>query len=145
AEEPGVLTLVEGKPALVPARDLWGLDTSEVVDALEARLGRGCHVAAIGPAGESLVRYASVVSDRRFAAARMGLGAVMGSKHLKAISIAGRQAPTDGTDGTDGDRLQRLTARYRDQVEVNPVTRWQRRPPGFGAWIGGASPGTYAV
>jgi len=146
AEEPVVLTLVEGKPALVPARDLWGLDTSEVVDALEARLGRGCHVAAIGPAGESLVRHASVVSDRSFAAARMGLGAVMGSKHLKAIAIAGRQAPTDGTDGVaDRDRLQRLTARYRDQVEVNPVTRWQRRPPGFGAWIGGASPGTYAV
>jgi aldehyde:ferredoxin oxidoreductase len=146
AAEPVALAIVDGKAALLSARDLWGLDTSEVVDAMETRLGRPCHVAAIGPAGETLVRYASVVSDRSFAAARTGLGAVMGSKRLKAIAISGAADSMDGSPGVaDPARLEWLSARYRGLVDVNPVTRWQREPPGFGAWVGGASAGTYAV
>jgi aldehyde:ferredoxin oxidoreductase len=140
ADRPVALEIVEGRPAIVNATDLWGLDTSAVVDRVQARLG-DCSVAAIGPAGERTVRFASVVSDRSFAAPRMGLGAVMGSKRLKAVAIAGGAAPSPA----DSNALAALTSAYAARVDVNPVTRWQRQPPGFGAWIGGGAPGTFAV
>ena len=88
AETPAYLLVDSGEPRLLPADDLWGRDTGRTTDTLVDRHG-DCHVAAIGPAGENLVRYASVVSDRTFPAARMGLGAVMGSKNLKAIVLRG--------------------------------------------------------
>jgi aldehyde:ferredoxin oxidoreductase len=140
SERPVVLTILAGCPALIPADELWGLDTSAVVDALADRLGP-CHVAAIGPAGERLVRFASIVSDRSFSAPRMGLGAVMGGKRLKAIAIAGGERPAVA----DPAALDTLAARYASRVDTNPVTRWQRDPPGFGTWIGGAAPGTFGA
>jgi len=140
SDTPVALLLAGGGASLIPADELWGLDTSAVVDALRNQLGE-CHVAAIGPAGESLVRYANVVSDRSFAAPRMGLGAVMGSKRLKAVVIAGGELPAPA----DVDALDRLSARYASLVEVNPVTRWQHQAPGFGAWIGAAGIGSFGV
>ena len=140
AAGPVALAIVNGRPRLLPAGDLWGLDTSTVVDALTARIG-SCHVATIGPAGENLVRYASIVSDRSFAAPRMGLGAVMGAKQLKAVAIAGGSAPPVANAAA----LEAIATRYAASVERNPVTRWQLEPPGFGAWVGGASQGSFAV
>jgi aldehyde:ferredoxin oxidoreductase len=140
SERPVALTIVDGRPKLIPADDLWGLDTSQVVDALEVRLGP-CHVATIGPAGERLVRFAGVVADRSFAAPRMGLGAVMGAKRLKAVAIVGGEAPPVADPGA----LDAIRRAYAGAVDRNPVTRWQRRPPGFGAWVGGAPAGSYAV
>ncbi|HEY8869341.1 MAG TPA: aldehyde ferredoxin oxidoreductase C-terminal domain-containing protein [Candidatus Limnocylindrales bacterium] len=137
---PVILSITDGAATLVDAPELWGLDTSVVVDAIEARMGL-CHVAAIGPAGERLVRFASIVSDRSFAAPRMGLGAVMGSKRLKAIAIAGGSAPPVA----DPDRLAAIDVRYAAELMRNPVTRWQHEPPGFGAWVGGATTGTFSV
>jgi aldehyde:ferredoxin oxidoreductase len=141
SERPVALAIVDGRPALLPAEELWGLDTSQVVDALTARIGR-CSVAAIGPAGERLVRYASIVSDRSFALPRMGLGAVMGARRLKAIAIAGRGT---ATRVVDPGALAATSARYRDSVTSNPVTRWQHEAPGFGAWVGRAAPGSFSV
>jgi aldehyde:ferredoxin oxidoreductase len=140
SERPVALEIVDGRAAIVDATELWGLDTSVVVDRIRVRLGN-CSVAAIGPAGEGLVRFASVVSDRSFAAPRMGLGAVMGSKRLKAVAIAGGMAPAPA----DSDGLAALTASYAARVDVNPVTRWQHAPPGFGTWVGGAPRGTFSV
>jgi len=141
SERPVALTIVDGRPALVPAGGLWGLDTSQVVDVLTAQIGR-CSVAAIGPAGERMVRYASIISDRSFALPRMGLGAVMGSKQLKAIAIAGRGAAAPVADPT---ALETISARYRKAVPSNPVTRWQHQPPGFGTWVGHAAAGSFSV
>jgi aldehyde:ferredoxin oxidoreductase len=140
ADRPVALEIVEGRVAIVDATELWGLDTSVVVDRIRGRLG-DCSVAAVGPAGERIVRFASVVSDRSFAAPRMGLGAVMGSKRLKAVAIAGGTAPSPA----DSDAIAAHTTEYADRVDVNPVTRWQHVLPGFGAWVGGAVPGTFAV
>ena len=83
------------------ATSIWGQPVSTSVDALEAAFGPAeptpirvaLHTAVIGPAGERLVRYASIVTDRTYQAARMGMGAVMGSKRLKAIVIRGENAP----------------------------------------------------
>jgi aldehyde:ferredoxin oxidoreductase len=79
--------LVDGDGArLVDAADLWGLPAAEAEKRLRERLGRGWRVAAIGPAGERGVRYATISHDGRHAG-RGGLGAVMGAKRLKAIAV----------------------------------------------------------
>ncbi|MBS7613661.1 aldehyde ferredoxin oxidoreductase, partial [Candidatus Bathyarchaeota archaeon] len=71
------------------AKHLWGLDTYSCEDALKKELGLDIRVASIGPAGENLVKYANIINDRGRAAGRCGLGAVMGSKNLKAIAVKG--------------------------------------------------------
>ncbi len=75
------------------ANELWGLDTYEVDDKLKEATDPKATVACIGPAGERLARIAAVMNDGRHgrAAGRTGLGAVMGSKRLKAIVCHGNQ------------------------------------------------------
>jgi aldehyde:ferredoxin oxidoreductase len=77
---------------LCDARHLWGHDVHETTDALKQEHGRGLCVVAIGPAGENQVRIAAVMADKEHAAARTGLGAVMGAKNLKAIAVRSRQS-----------------------------------------------------
>jgi aldehyde:ferredoxin oxidoreductase len=87
-EEPSVL-LVDGDGARVePAGELWGLSAAEAEERLRQRLGPAWRVAAIGPAGERLVRYATVSHDGRHAG-RGGLGAVLGAKRIKAVAVRG--------------------------------------------------------
>jgi aldehyde:ferredoxin oxidoreductase len=96
ADEPSVL-LVDGDGArLEPAGALWGLPADEAERGLRARLGKAWRVAAIGPAGERLVKYATVSHDGRHAG-RGGLGAVLGSKLVKAVAVrpATKVAPAD--------------------------------------------------
>jgi aldehyde:ferredoxin oxidoreductase len=75
----------DGKAELRDAGHLQGKDTRETEDIIKEELGKTCSVFAIGPAGENLVRFASIVGDHGHVAAHNGLGAVMGSKNLKAI------------------------------------------------------------
>jgi aldehyde:ferredoxin oxidoreductase len=78
------------------ARHLWGLDTYEISPMLRAETDQKAIEACIGPAGEHLVRIASIMHDGRHAraAGRCGLGAVMGSKNLKAIVARGDEEVT---------------------------------------------------
>lgn len=77
---------IAGKVLLHAADDLWGMDTYNSDEALRKRYpGRSCNIACIGPAGERQVPLASIVHNRHYIAARTGMGAVMGSKNLKAI------------------------------------------------------------
>jgi aldehyde:ferredoxin oxidoreductase len=89
--QPVYLKIDDDDVELVDARHLWGQEVHEAVDAIQQADGRGFRVAAIGPAGENLVRIASVMVDKEHAAARTGLGAVMGSKNLKAIAVRSRR------------------------------------------------------
>lgn len=86
--------LVVDGPALrlEPADDLLGLSPDATADVLRFRLGHEFRVAAIGAAGEHLVRYAAISNDGRLAG-RTGTGAVMGSKRLKAIAVRGNTLP----------------------------------------------------
>src|SRR3954464_14553575 len=85
-DEPSVL-LVDGDGArLEPAGDLWGLSAADAEAKLRERLGKAWRVASIGPAGENLVKYATVSHDGRHAG-RGGLGAVLGAKLVKAIAV----------------------------------------------------------
>ena len=69
-----------------PAAQLWGLPAAEAERSLRDRLGKAWRIAAIGPAGENLVRYATISHDGRHAG-RGGLGAVLGAKRIKAVAV----------------------------------------------------------
>jgi aldehyde:ferredoxin oxidoreductase len=89
--EPVYLVLLDGKAELRKANHLWGMTVPECDDQLQIELGRPMTVACIGPGGENLVRYAAIMNNKHRAAGRTGMGAVMGSKRLKAIACAGNQ------------------------------------------------------
>ncbi|MGD8475425.1 MAG: aldehyde ferredoxin oxidoreductase N-terminal domain-containing protein, partial [Anaerolineae bacterium] len=93
SERPVWLSIIEGQPpSLHDAVNLWGLDTYETQQRLRDELDdQKVRVTCIGPAGENLVLYAAVMNDHGRAAGRTGMGAVMGSKNLKAIAVRGRQ------------------------------------------------------
>ena len=90
--KPVYLLIDNGKAELKDASALWGKDTYETEDTLTAQYGKDSRVACIGPAGEKLSLIASVMTDRGSAAGRSGLGAVMGSKRLKAVVARGTMA-----------------------------------------------------
>jgi aldehyde:ferredoxin oxidoreductase len=85
-DEPSVLVIDRGDIHIEPAHDLWGLPAAEAEARLREQKGPAYRVAAIGPAGERGVRYATISHDGRHAG-RGGLGAVMGSKLCKAILV----------------------------------------------------------
>ena len=89
SEPPTLLSIVDGSVKFLDASDLLGLSTSETENEVKARLGRRTRVACIGPAGERLVKFASIANDGGRQAGRTGPGAVMGSKNLKAIALRG--------------------------------------------------------
>ena len=86
AKEWSYLRIHDGTAEICDARDLVGKDTLETEDTVRAKLGKQCSVYGIGPAGENLVRYAAIFGDHGHVAAHNGLGAVMGSKRLKAVA-----------------------------------------------------------
>jgi aldehyde:ferredoxin oxidoreductase len=88
--DPVYLQIVDGEAELRPAGHLWGRGTAETEDLLQEESSQRLTMACIGPAGENLVRYAAIVNNKHRAAGRCGLGAVMGAKHLKAITCVGR-------------------------------------------------------
>ncbi len=89
SETPVYLYLTDEKVELRDASHLWTLDTFETERTLKRDSGRA-EVMCIGPAGENLVRFASVVTGQGSLAGRSGMGAVMGSKRLKAIVVGGK-------------------------------------------------------
>lgn len=88
AVRPTYLLITDNGPELRDASDLWGKDVFETTDELERRHEKA-KAAVIGPAGEKLVRYAAIMNDHHRAAGRGGVGAVMGSKNLKAVVVFG--------------------------------------------------------
>ncbi|MBI5295944.1 MAG: aldehyde ferredoxin oxidoreductase family protein [Chloroflexi bacterium] len=93
AESPMYLLVNEDQVELRPAGHLWGKDTHETTDLLKAEHSDEARVACIGPAGENLALMAAIINDKHRAAARSGVGAVMGSKNLKAVVALGTKNP----------------------------------------------------
>jgi len=94
AGKPVYLWIHDGEASIRDASHFWGHNTKEVQEGISAELGDNrIRVAAIGPGGEHLVRYACVMNELKDAAGRGGMGAVMGSKNLKAIAVRGHQKP----------------------------------------------------
>lgn len=90
AEKPVYLWIKDDQVEIRNAEDIWGMDTQasqqQILDELDDKRIR---VANIGPAGENLVRYASVLHNMKHACGRTGMGAVMGAKNLKAVAVRG--------------------------------------------------------
>jgi len=90
AEKPVYIWIDDDSIQLMDAKHLWGKSPQETEDIIREELGDYyIRVAAIGPAGEKLSRIACIINDKTRAAGRCGLGAVMGSKNLKAIAVRG--------------------------------------------------------
>jgi len=108
AESPVYLWIKDGEVEIRPAEHLWGIKTAPVQAAIRVELGdERIRVAQIGPAGENLVRFAAIMHDINRAAGRNGMGAVMGSKNLKAVAVRGTSKVS-----------------LADRKRVNHVTRW---------------------
>ena len=91
AEKPVYLWIHDGKAEIKDASGLWGQDTFATKDKIIQELATtGVEVAAIGQAGENLVRFTPIISPSGNAAGQGGFGAVMGSKNLKAIAVSGK-------------------------------------------------------
>ena len=113
AEQPTVICIDDERISLENARDLWGCDTYQTIDRLvENHPGnRTVKVLAIGPAGENLVKYAAVCNDKAHYVGRTGMGAVMGSKLLKAVVARGTaDVPVYDVDAYRSSRDAALTA-----------------------------------
>jgi aldehyde:ferredoxin oxidoreductase len=109
--EPVYLWIHDGEAELRPAGHLWGRTTSDAEDLLKAELGDDkIEVAQVGPAGEKLVRLAAIMNMGNRANGRTGMGAVMGSKHLKAIVVRGTSRKVAMADGPSLNRLARWGA-----------------------------------
>jgi aldehyde:ferredoxin oxidoreductase len=112
--------LDDGKVQVEDASDLWGTDPASAHEMLLQRFGPDTHTAVIGRAGEHRVPYASIVHDVWFQANRTGLGAVMGSKRIKALVL------TDGggaVPAAEPDRLEDPVGQYRRKRRDNPQNR----------------------
>ncbi len=92
AKSPVTLSIVDGQVELLDASSLWGRDVYEATDILKREDSR-LKVLAIGQAGEHLVKIAAIGNDKGHFSGRTGLGAVMGSKRLKAIVVRGSARP----------------------------------------------------
>lgn len=89
AESPVYLLIDDDEVVIKDASKLWGHDVYETDSTLKKELGSNVCVAAIGQAGENMVRFASIMFDRYRAAAKTGAGCVMGAKNLKAVVVRG--------------------------------------------------------
>jgi aldehyde:ferredoxin oxidoreductase len=93
SQEPVYLSIRDGAVAIVPAEHLWGLDPYTTQDRIRADLADPrVRVATIGVAGETQIPFALILCDHGRVAGRTGLGAVMGSKKLKAVAVRGTSA-----------------------------------------------------
>ncbi|HJN39083.1 MAG TPA: aldehyde ferredoxin oxidoreductase C-terminal domain-containing protein [Chloroflexota bacterium] len=127
ATEPVYLLVSDGAVEIRDASGLWGMETGPASDRIESEVGRLVNVAAIGPAGELRVRFASIVNDSRFVNQRCGLGAVMGSKNLKAV--AGDAPPTVAAP----DLMREVIQDYEAHQFDIPIMELQNRL-GLGIW-----------
>jgi aldehyde:ferredoxin oxidoreductase len=91
SDQPAYISIQDGDVSVKDASSLWGMETFEATDRLKQAEGKDAKAAVIGPAGERLVRFANIISDGMHGRTigRCGMGAVMGSKNLKAVVVNG--------------------------------------------------------
>jgi aldehyde:ferredoxin oxidoreductase len=118
APSPVYLRIHNGRAELADAAHLWGKQTQQTEDAIRQEFHGDARVACIGPAGEKEVRFACIVNDKHRAAGRTGVGAVMGSKNLKAVAVRG----TGGVGVADGKAFRETAQECYRMLRENPVT-----------------------
>ena len=119
SDGPVYLFVSDGEAEIKPAEHVWGKTTSETIRALKEEVGDAkARVACIGPAGENLVLLANVICEPHRAFGRGGLGAVMGSKLLKAIVVRGRRR----VEVANPHAFKKICREVREVLARNPIT-----------------------
>ncbi|HYG60557.1 MAG TPA: aldehyde ferredoxin oxidoreductase family protein [Symbiobacteriaceae bacterium] len=120
SETPVYLVIRDDQVDIRDASHLWGKDTSQTEELIYHDLrDPKFTIACIGPAGENLVRIAAIINNRQRAAAKCGMGAVMGSKKLKAIALKG----SHGVPVKDVKYMQRVLAEAMEALADDPSAR----------------------
>jgi aldehyde:ferredoxin oxidoreductase len=123
AESPVILSIMDDKIRLVSALEYWGRSTSETEDRFKASLedqwtARETFLVTIGPAGERLLPIANIVNDRFLSVGGAGIGAVMGSKNLKAVAVKGQHS----LEVADGNRFVQVVNTMINKLNSSPLT-----------------------
>ncbi len=119
AETPVYVFVDQQGAHIESASHLWGKDTHETTDLILKETGEGkAKIACIGPAGECLVRFACIINEKHRAAGRSGVGAVMGSKNLKAVVVKGEQRP----QAPDKDKFMEIIRAKVEKLNKDPIT-----------------------
>ena len=118
ADKPVYIDIKDDVVEIKDAAHLWGQTTSKTMELLAKDVGDKAKILNIGPAGEKLSQIASVMNDMDRAAGRSGVGAVMGSKNVKAITVKGSGKP----EIHDKDELKQVVSRVNKQIKENGVT-----------------------
>ena len=117
AERPVYLWIKDEQIEIRDAGDLWGKDNWETLEKIRETEGDAkVRVVSIGPAGEKLVSYACLQTDLEHFNGRTGMGAVMGSKNLKAIAVRG----TNKLSFADPEKVKEIAKWHRDRIKVHP-------------------------
>ncbi|AWB06488.1 aldehyde ferredoxin oxidoreductase (plasmid) [Azospirillum humicireducens] len=117
AEKPVYLWIQDDKVEIRDAAHLWGKDVPETTEALNEETAVDAKIACIGPAGEKLSYIAAIMNDMQRAAGRTGVGAVMGSKNLKAVVVRG----TGSVTVADKEAFLAAVAKASTMIKEHPV------------------------
>jgi aldehyde:ferredoxin oxidoreductase len=119
ADRPSYIWIHDDATEIRNADHVWGLDTHATEDTVKSETHKDAKVACIGPAGERQVLISSIINDKHRAAGRGGVGAVMGSKNLKAIAVLGNREPTIANK----EEFAVAARMSLEAISKNPVTK----------------------
>ncbi|MHB8278665.1 MAG: aldehyde ferredoxin oxidoreductase family protein [Candidatus Humimicrobiaceae bacterium] len=131
AIKPAYLYIDNNQVKIEDACDIWGKTTSVSYNYLKEKHGKEGSIALIGPAGENLVRYACIVNDNLFLSSRCGVGAVMGSKNLKALCVNG----SNNIEVYDKVHISKISSYFKDNFLNNPLNNAQYGPAGNAGYL----------
>ena len=111
----GYLWINNGRVELKDAEAVWGLGNAETLDKIREEVGDDkARIASIGPAGERMVLFANVMNELAHANGRCGMGAVMGSKHLKAVACRG---DANHLEFADAENVKKLVSWHNQRIK----------------------------
>ena len=129
ANSPVLISLNERNAEILDASEYWGKGVFDTTTMVNEKFGKAAEAACIGPAGENLVRMAAIMNDRHRAAARGGVGAVMGSKKLKAVLAAGSMR----VEVADREKFLFVVKESNRVFDMHPIT--SKALPRFGTAV----------
>lgn len=119
SDKPVYLWIIDNQVEIMDAKDIWGSTTWETDNFLKEIFGQDVQVGAIGQAGENLVKSAGIIFNRSRALARCGIGAIMGSKNLKAIAVRG----TGSINVANQEEFFDLADKLWKQIDASTLTK----------------------
>ncbi len=137
AESPVILCIMDDKVSIQPALEFWGRTTSETEALFKQNLNdtwaaRETYLVSIGPAGENLVPLANIINDGFLSVGGSGIGAVMGSKNLKAIAVKGSHS----VSVADGERFVKVITTLINKLNSAPLTSQSMSAWGSAFFVG---------